>query len=91
MVIAGPIVEELYFRGYLLPRIAYLKGFAPLINALLFALYHFWQPYALFTVTLFALPLAYAVWWKRNVYLPIIVHCLTNLIMFIVPLAGVLG
>ncbi len=91
LVIAGPIVEELYFRGYLLPRIAYLNSFAPLINALLFGLYHVWQPYAFLTLTLTALPMAYAVWSKRNVYLSISAHCTTNLIMFIVLFAGVVG
>src|SRR5690349_1705919 len=41
--IVGPLVEELYFRGYLLPQ---MKGWsAPLINAALFTLYHFWQPH----------------------------------------------
>jgi membrane protease YdiL (CAAX protease family) len=39
--IAGPIVEELYFRGYLLPRISRLKGWAPLLNVFLFSVYHF--------------------------------------------------
>ena len=28
----GPIVEELYFRGYLLPRISRLGAWAPLVN-----------------------------------------------------------
>ena len=38
--LAAPIVEEMYFRGYLLPRMSYLKGWAPLVNVVLFALYH---------------------------------------------------
>ena len=31
--IAGPVVEELYFRGYLLPRIPSSRVWAPMINA----------------------------------------------------------
>jgi AcrR family transcriptional regulator len=41
------VVEELYFRGYLLPRISRFGGWAPVINCCLFALYHFWQPFNL--------------------------------------------
>ncbi len=89
MVIVGPAVEELYFRGYLLPRIARFKAAAPLFNVVLFALYHFWQPYAFLTITLFALPFAYVVWWKRNVYLSIIAHCTINFILCIGLFSGV--
>jgi uncharacterized protein len=76
----APIVEELYFRGYLLPRMSRFGGRAPLINVVLFALYHGWQPYAYLTITLALLPMVYAVWWKRNIYLGMVVHCLTNTI-----------
>jgi membrane protease YdiL (CAAX protease family) len=37
----GPIVEELYFRGYLLPRMEWMGRWAPLVNVSLFSLYHF--------------------------------------------------
>lgn len=87
-VIAGPIVEELYFRGYLLPRVAYLGRWAPLFNAGLFALYHFWQPHALLTILLTSLPLAYAVWWKHNLYPSIIAHCSVNLLTFVLFFSG---
>ena len=41
----GPIVEELYFRGYLLPRMEWMGRWAPLVNVSLFSLYHFWSPW----------------------------------------------
>ena len=75
---AGPVVEELYFRGYLLPRIEYLKGWAPFINVLLFSLYHFFSPWQFFTRILAFYPLAYVVRWKNNIYLSIMAHCLLN-------------
>jgi membrane protease YdiL (CAAX protease family) len=75
---AGPIVEELYFRGYLLPRIEYLKGWAPLVNVLLFSLYHFFSPWQNITRILALLPLAYTVRWKKNIYLSILAHCMLN-------------
>ena len=47
--IAGPIVEEMYFRGYLLPRLERFDKWAPLINLSLFSLYHFWAPWQVFS------------------------------------------
>jgi hypothetical protein len=35
--------EELYFRGYLMKKIAFLGNAAWIVNSLLFAVYHFWQ------------------------------------------------
>jgi uncharacterized protein len=78
--VVGPVVEELYFRGYLLPRLSRFGAWAPLINAALFTIYHFWQPYAYVSVFAVAVPWVYLVWWKRNVYLGIAMHCALNLI-----------
>lgn len=78
--VVGPIVEELYFRGYLLPRLAHLGRLAPLVNVLLFSLYHFWTPWQFFSRVVFLLPLVYLVWWKRNIYLGMIAHCAANLL-----------
>lgn len=75
---AGPVVEELYFRSYLLPRIPASKGWAPLINILLFSLYHFFSPWQDLTRILIFLPLGYAVAWKRNIYISMAAHCLLN-------------
>ncbi len=74
----GPIVEELYFRGYLLPRMEYLKGWAPLVNVLLFSLYHFFSPWQFFTRILAFYPLAYVVRRKNNIYLSMVTHGLLN-------------
>jgi hypothetical protein len=34
-----------YFRGHLLPRIDRFGRGAPVLNAVLFSLYHFWTPW----------------------------------------------
>ena len=79
-VIAGPIIEEFYFRSYLLPRMSGLKAWAALVGSVLFALYHLWSPWQ-FVVRLIALlPMVYAVWWKRSVWIGIGAHCLLNLV-----------
>ena len=74
----GPIVEELYFRGYLLPRMDRFGRWAPLINVTLFSLYHLWSPWQIVARILGLGPTVYAVWWKRNVRLGMAVHCTLN-------------
>lgn len=78
--IVGPVIEELFFRGYLLPRMAYLKKWAPVINGLLFGLYHFWQPHNYLAIIGIGIVLSYIVWKKQNVYLGIIIHCSLNIL-----------
>lgn len=74
--IAGPVVEEVYFRGYLLPRISRFGAWAPLINTVLFSVYHFFTPWQNVGRILGLLPLVYAAWWKRSIYVSIAVHVL---------------
>jgi len=78
--IANPIVEELYFRGYLLPRISRLGWLAPLVNAFLFSIQHYWQPYNFPLIFVIQLPLVYIAWLKRNIYVSMLTHCAGNLI-----------
>jgi membrane protease YdiL (CAAX protease family) len=53
---------------------------APLLNAALFSLYHFWLPAQFFTRLAAVAPLIYAVRWRRNIYLGMAVHVLLNTI-----------
>jgi hypothetical protein len=76
--IAGPIVEEMYFRGYLLPRISRFGRWAPVINTLLFSIYHFWSPWQILTRIISVLPWVSAVYWKRNIYVGMLTHVLLN-------------
>jgi len=74
-VFLAPLVEELYFRGYLLPRI---KGkFATLFHSFLFAAVHVFTPWMIITRTLGLLPLVFVVK-KKNIYIGMIVHILGN-------------
>ena len=89
--IVGPVVEELYFRGHLLPRMSRFGRWAPLINVVLFSLYHFWTPWNFFSRIVLLAPMVYLVWWKRNIYIGMIAHCLLNLIGTTVLFAQLLG
>ena len=81
--LVASVVEELYFRGYLLPRIDHLGWRAPLLSAALFALYHLWALPATPGRAIGFLPLALFAWRRRNVSLAILVHCLLNLVAVI--------
>ncbi len=76
----APVMEELFFRGYLLPRMEYLKGWAPVINGAFFGLYHFWQPHNLIALVVVGILLSYVVWKTKNVYLGIALHCTINIL-----------
>jgi len=89
--VANPIVEELYFRGYLLPRLATLGWLAPVVNTFLFALGHLWQPYNYLTIFLLVLPLTFITWWRKNIYVQMAAHCLANTIGASMALAGYFG
>jgi membrane protease YdiL (CAAX protease family) len=78
--LVGPIVEELYFRGYLLPRMEWMGRWAPLVNVSLFSLYHFWSPWQVLGRILGLGPTVYAVRWKETVYLGMVVHCTGNIL-----------
>jgi len=78
-VIVGPIVEELFFRGYLTSQLSRFGIWAPVIVTVLFSLYHFWLPFNnLFRIAIF-LPAAYFAWKEKNIYISIVFHCLCNL------------
>ncbi|MGB2964507.1 MAG: type II CAAX endopeptidase family protein [Anaerolineales bacterium] len=83
LVITGvilPWVEELYFRGYLMPRISRYGKWAPLLGGLFFGLYHVWQLFGFFTVFLLGAVLSYLVWWKKDLRLSISLHVVANII-----------
>lgn len=91
IVLIVPTVEELYFRGYLLPRMpSKLKGWLVPIHSALFALYHTWSPWLFLTRTFGVLPLIYLVKRKENIYLGIVSHCIINSIDFIIAMVFLL-
>lgn len=83
VVLIGPVVEELYFRGFLLPRMPKkLRGWTPITHSALFAIYHTWTPWMAVARTAGVLPIIYSVKYKRNLFIGIIAHCILNSIDF---------
>lgn len=89
--LAAPAVEELYFRGFLLPRLGFLGAWAPLANTALFTVQHWWQPYNWAQIFLIMLPLVYLVWWRRSVWISVAMHCAGNSIGAALALVEFLG
>lgn len=87
-VFVGPIVEELYFRGYLTSKLSRFGVGAPIIVTVLFSLYHLWLPFQnLFRISVF-FPAAYFAWKEKNIYISIVFHCVSNLFSTIMVLVG---
>lgn len=84
-------MEELYFRGYLLPRLARFGKAAPWLNLVLFTLYHLWQPWLYPTILVALTSLVFPVWWLRNIRPGIIIHCSLNLMGGLATAALLLG
>jgi len=78
--VLAPVVEEYYFRGYLLPRMEAWGKWSFVVNAILFSFYHFWQPYIYLTLLIALLPLSWAVWKTRDLRVGIYTHCALNII-----------
>ncbi len=87
----APVVEELYFRGRLLPGLGRYGRWAPILGTVLFTIYHLWQPMVYVQIFLAMLPWIYLVWLKKDVRIGIAVHCGINLIGAILTFAQFLG
>jgi membrane protease YdiL (CAAX protease family) len=85
--VIGPVVEEIYFRGYLLPRMLTFGKKAFIINAVLFSVYHLWQPQIYLTLILALLPMTYLVYRTGDLRLAILTHSLLNIVGALIALA----
>jgi uncharacterized protein len=85
---ALPVVEEIYYRGHLMPAVSYLGAAAPVFSAFFFALNHFWQPYNYLLIFLIVLAQAFVAWRKQNIYITMMTHCAGNALGAILSLAA---
>jgi membrane protease YdiL (CAAX protease family) len=89
--IAGPVVEELYFRGHLLPRLERYGRRAPVINTILFATYHFFSPWRYPTIIIGFLPITWLAWRQRSVFVSMAAHMAINMVTVLLLVAAALG
>ncbi|MDR1765333.1 MAG: CPBP family intramembrane metalloprotease [Lachnospiraceae bacterium] len=78
-VFLAPITEEVYFRGFLLPRMERFGAFAPVVGVALFSVYHFFNPFQLLWRLCF-IPAVYVTWKYRDIRYSAIPHVLGNMI-----------
>jgi membrane protease YdiL (CAAX protease family) len=79
-----PLIEEYYFRGFLLPRLPQLGRWAPLFNTALFSIYHFWAIWTVPSKIIFLLPGVWFVWGKHDIRASIWMHPGSALVMTVV-------
>jgi uncharacterized protein len=89
--VAGPVTEELYFRGHLLPRMERLGRWAPILNTVLFGVYHFFSPWRYPAIIIGFLPIAWATWRTRSVSVAIAAHVTINLVTVLIILAAAIA
>jgi hypothetical protein len=89
--VINPTVEELYFRGYLLPRLPVAGWRAIPLSAALFSLQHYWEPWNWLLIFGLQLILTTLVVRLRCVRLGIVMHILTNSLPLLATLFGVLS
>lgn len=74
-----PIIEELYFRGYLTQKLKEHGVWAPLLVTAAFSFYHWWIPFNnLFRIFIFAIA-SLVVYKKKNICISMVFHCMCNL------------
>lgn len=78
--VVAPLVEELYFRGYLLSNIDLPPLKSSFLSAVLFSVYHFYSPWYFLSRVLMTVPLYYWVIKKRNIRYSILAHSIANII-----------
>ena len=90
ITLMAPILEELYFRGFLLPRLSRFGVWAVPIHTVLFALFHVWTPWMVMARAIGLLPLAYVAQKKQNIYIGMVAHMLANLLDVVAGVAYIL-
>jgi membrane protease YdiL (CAAX protease family) len=84
--------EELWWRGYILPRQELTFGrWAWLVHGLLWWVFHAFKWWDLVTVLPLVLLLSYVAQRTKNNWIPTIAHLLANLLLVLLMAAGVLG
>jgi uncharacterized protein len=89
--VVGPVTEELYFRGHLLPRIDRLGRGAPVLDTALFTIYHLHTPWRWPVIFLGFLPICTAAWRRRSLSVSMVAHLIVNNVFVLMMLAGLLA
>ncbi len=78
--IIGPLIEEFYFRGFLIHRVQGSFAKKSVLNAFFFALYHFWSPWDVVARTIAVIPHAWITLKTNNLWISIVAHISVNML-----------
>lgn len=78
LLIGNFVGEEVYYRGYLMKKTAYLGRYNWWISSALFAIYHFWQVEQTWSLLLPAFIFGAVMVIRKDLYVVIILHLLLN-------------
>ncbi|MEM1325644.1 MAG: CPBP family intramembrane glutamic endopeptidase [Bacteroidota bacterium] len=81
LLIGNFLGEEVYFRGYLMKRSAFLGKHNWWIHSLLFTIYHLWQIPMTYALGFISLAFGLYMSWRKNLYELILLHILINLLL----------
>ena len=71
--------EELYFRGYLMKKSAFLGKLNWIVNSVLFAVYHFWQVHQTWPLVGLVLAFGLLMALRKDLYVLSVFHFLVNM------------
>ena len=71
--------EELYFRAYLMKKIAFLGNAAWIVNSMLFAIYHFWQIPQTWPLVGLVLAIGLLMQLRKDLYVLVAFHLFINM------------
>ena len=90
LMLAGGIVQEYYFRGYLLPRMPKVGVATPIVNAFLFSVFHFTSPWGIIARLPFVLIFSLMAWWRKSINIAIWIHAGMGGVLFLMGTAFLL-
>lgn len=87
LALSAGVVEELFFRGFLQPRMGIL------LSTAVFAVAHasYGEPLQLVAVTLLSLAYGLLVRWRRSIWAAIVAHFMFDLIQLVLTIPAILG
>lgn len=83
-LILNILVEEIYFRAWLLPKMQYLGRWSWVANGLLFALYHTFQLWLLPMLVIISLSITFTVYLSKSILPAFTIHFIANFILSII-------
>lgn len=84
LFIGNFVGEEIYFRGYLLKKSAFLGIHNWWVHSILFSAYHLWQIPMTYALSFISLSFGLYMLWRKNLFELMLLHLMINLLLPII-------